>query len=499
MTTIPEVLRDTARTAPEGIGWVDGDREIPFAELDRWSDRVAEWLLRRGIRHGDRIAVNGPNRADWLAVYFAAAKIGAVLVGLSPRYRETEFGHILGDSGARLVITVPRGEDVDFLAVFRNIRGPAEVVSFAELPPAGEPDDPARLAEATAPVTEADPVMIIYTSGTTGCPKGAVLTHRGQLAAATAQAEHTRMGAGDVVPLAVPLNHVSGITCCVLTCLVARARVVLLPRFDAASLVESLDAFTLWVGVPTMHTLLLRQPRFAEVDTTGIRLVITGGANAEPDLVERLTAGFPNATVMNLYGLSETSGAVIMTPWEAEPATTAHAIGAPLPGAEITIADDQGAPLGAGETGELLVRGPSIMAGYHGNPAPVLDAHGWLHTGDMAVAGADGSIALRGRAKDMFVQGGFNIYPVEVENLLLTHPDVVMAAGIGVPDPVLGEIGRYYLVLAAGSTLTEDELNRYCAERIADYKVPKEIVLRAELPLTPAGKIQKAALRAEPA
>ncbi|MER6896694.1 AMP-binding protein, partial [Amycolatopsis sp. NPDC000740] len=457
-------------------------------------------FLRRGVRRGDRIAVNGRTTPEWLAVYFAAAKIGAAVVGLSPRYRETEFAHILNDSGARLVVTEPSAGEVDFLALLGKLELPGvSFVTFAELGSA-EPDE--ALAAASAAVEEDDPVMIIYTSGTTGRPKGATLTHRGQLASAAAEADHLQLSPADVLPVAVPLNHVSGITCCVLSALVAGSRTVLLPSFDAGAAADLFRTagLTMWVGVPTMHTLLLNHERFAGVDTSAIRVVVTGGANAEPALLQRLTAAFPKATVMNLYGLSEVSGAVVMTPWGASTEATESSIGVPFPGVEAKIASPSGEALPMGETGELLFRTPSIMAGYHNLPtetAAAVDADGWLHTGDMARADEDGYLTLHGRAKDMFVQGGFNIYPIEVENVLAAHPGVLMAAGVGVPDPVLGEIGRYYVVPAQDSAVTEAELKEFCAGKVADYKVPRQIVLRPSLPLTPSGKVQKAALRTE--
>ncbi len=221
---IHDVLR---RAAADAVGWTAEGRDIRFAEMDERSDRIACGLLRRGIRRGDRIAVNGRTTPGWLAVYFTAAKIGAVVVGLSVRYREHEFAHLLRDSGARLVVTEPSGDDVDFLALLADLRERLphleSVVSFAAdgtLPELeSEPVEGGLLDGAGKAVTGDDPVMIIYTSGTTGLPKGATLTHRGQLAAATAQAEHLRLGPGDVLPVTVPLNHVSGITCCVLAAL----------------------------------------------------------------------------------------------------------------------------------------------------------------------------------------------------------------------------------------------------------------------------------------
>ncbi|MFB4319933.1 class I adenylate-forming enzyme family protein [Actinomadura sp. 21ATH] len=506
---VGDLLR--AAAIEERTGWLAGERQITYAEMNERSDRIATGLLGLGVRHGDRIALNDFATPGWLAVYFAAAKIGAVVVGVSVRYRDSEIAHILSDSGARSVFTVPSAGDIDFLGILARTREAfphlREVVSIgtggdrtlAELE--AVPPDAARLAAAEALVAPDDPVMIIYTSGTTGRPKGATLTHRGQLAAATAQARHMRLGPGDVLPVTVPLNHVSGITCCVLAALAARAQTALLPAFSPSAALQLLktSGLTVWVGVPTMHTLLLDTPAFTTADTSGVRLVITGGANAEPSLLRRLTRAFPNATVMNLYGLSETSGAVVMTPWGTDPETTVRSIGRPLPGVQAKVVNTDGSDTGPGATGELLVRTPSVMAGYHGLPAETartVSGDGWLHTGDM-VRVDDGLLTLRGRWQEMFVQGGFNVYPVEVENVLAAHPEVVMAAGIGVPDLILGEIGCYYVVLVPGARTTPQDLKNHCAASIADYKVPKQIIIRTRLPLTPAGKVQKDRLRTE--
>ncbi|MEU6559487.1 class I adenylate-forming enzyme family protein [Nocardia nova] len=503
-------LLDHAAADRDRVGWLAGDRAVRFADMDALSDRIAVGLLKRGVHRGDRVAINIPNTPEWAAVYFALAKIGAILVGLSVRYRETELAHILGDSGARLVITVPSRDGADFMAMLARLRDRLPALeTVVTLDDSGEctlgqldatPVDAQLLAEAEAMVRPDDPVMIIYTSGTTGTPKGAVLTHQGQLGAATAQAQHMQIDDSDILPLAVPLNHVGGITCCLLAALTVGARVVLLETFTAAKVLELLrsGSLTVWVGVPTMHTLLLNHPQFGAVDTSAVRLVVSGGANAEPVLVHRLISAFPNATVMNLYGLSEVSGAAIMTPWRSDTDTTALSIGEPLRGVEVRIADARGAEVAVGETGELHLRTPSMMAGYHAMPSEttdVIDSDGWLRTSDLACVDSRGSVFMRGRVAEMFVQGGFNIYPIEVENILTAHPDVVMAAGIGVPDPVLGEIGRYYVTLAPNARIDGSDLREFCAARIADYKVPKQIVIREQLPMTPSGKVHKHRLR----
>jgi fatty-acyl-CoA synthase len=365
---------------------------------------------------------------------------------------------------------------------------------------AATPLDAGRLALARRQVQAADVAMVIYTSGTTGRPKGAGLTHRSLLASAAAQAAHTRVSGDDLIHLANPLNHVGGITCGALTHLVGGGTAVLVAEFKADLMITLMQQHppTLLAGVPTMLTLLLMNARMAKVDLSRVRLVFSGGSNVDAVLLERLAARLPQATLMNLYGLTETSGAIVMTPWERSPADLMTTIGKPFDGAQLRIAGDDGRALPAGEVGELCFTGCGVVPGYIGAAAGAgFSADGWLQTGDLGSADARGVITLKGRKKDLYIQGGFNVYPAEIEALVNRHPKVVMAAGIGVPDPVLGEVGRLYVIPQPGSGLSAAELRTWCAEQLADYKVPRQVVLREALPMTPAGKIHKAALRQE--
>jgi fatty-acyl-CoA synthase len=365
---------------------------------------------------------------------------------------------------------------------------------------AATPLEAGRLSAVRRRVVADDVAMVIYTSGTTGRPKGAGLTHRSLLAAATAQAQHTKVNHNDVIHLANPLNHVGGITCGVLTHLVGGGTVVLVPEFKADRVITLMQQHppTLVAGVPTMLTLLLMNARIDAVDFSRTRLVFSGGSNVDAVLLERLAQRMPNATLMNLYGLTETSGALVMTPWERTPEDLMTSIGVPFTGAQLRIAGGSGEALPIGQVGELWFKGVGVVAGYIGAAAGAgFSPDGWLQTGDLGTVDGRGVITLKGRKKDMYIQGGFNVYPAEVEALIHRHPGVVMAAGIGVPDPVLGEVGRVYVIPKLGSNLREADVRSWCAEHLADYKVPRQVVLRDALPLTPAGKIYKAALRAE--
>ena len=499
--------------------YIDQGVVYSWQQVDQMATQLAQRLRALGLRQGDRIGIILPNSIEWVVTYFAAAKMGAVVVGLSVRYRDSELDFMLSDSRVSLVLAPRVFSDFDYErylgaartrvptlrhALFVDAAGAMREDSFPALLDAAERAvDAEPGAAANAVPAPDDLLMIIYTSGTTGRPKAAGLTHRSQLASARAQCAHTRLVADDLVQLAMPLNHVGGITCGVLSMLLAGAACELVPAFNPEVVLTMTRQHppTMLVGVPTMLTLLLMQPTLTEADFSRLRLIIVGGSNVEPALLTRLQTTFPSATIMNLYGLSESSGAIVMTPWQASPKALLQSIGTPLDGAELRVVAPDGRAVASPEIGELWFRGAGVIDAYVGTErdTSAFDADGWLHTGDLGYVDEQGLVHLMGRQKDMFIQGGFNVYPAEVEGVISAHPGVTMAAGIGVPDPVLGEVGRYYVVPRPDVALTESELQVWCRERLADYKVPRQIVIRQQLPLTPAGKIHKAVLRDEAA
>ena len=515
-TVIWQALKDAVQADPNGRGYIYNGRDITFKEVDDISDRVACGLLKLGFQKGDRIGIIGLNQPEWIYTYFAAAKIGAAVVGLSVRYRDVELDYILNQSQTRAIVTLADFAGMmDYVAFFDGFRSRIPTVkdyifiggtgfdgshAFSDL--MNTPVDRAALDQAQAAVTPDDLMIIIYTSGTTGRPKGAGITHKSQLASARGQAVHTKVTSEDLFPLALPFNHVGGITCGLLTVLLARGVCDLVPMFDPNQIIEKskINPPTIMPGVPTMHALLLMNENIAALNSENVRIVITGGSNAEPALLTSIYNTFPNAKVMNLYGLSESSGALVLSPWESDFDTTVRSIGKPIADFQVKVMDQEGGQVPTGEVGELYFKGDAVVPGYFQMPeetAETFDADGWLHTGDMGYVDENGYITLMGRLKEMYIQGGFNVYPVEVENLISKHPKVAMVAGIGVPDPVMGEIGRYYIVPKPGENPTEDEIKAFCKEHTADYKVPKQIVFRPELPLTPVGKIMKSQLKAE--
>jgi fatty-acyl-CoA synthase len=506
---VDDELRAAAREAPEAVFLRESTEVVTFAELDVRVQAVVAGLASRGIRAGDRVAIAAPNGRAWLEVFFGTLRLGAVLVTLNIRYRASELEYMLNQSGARLLVTAAADGDFDFLDFYRTFAGRIPTVEqivylqapagtgggrYEDLPAAPAVDPPSR-------ARPADPAVILYTSGTTGRAKGAVLTQGSLLAAAGGQVARTGFGAGEVMLATMPFNHVGGLTCTILAALLARGSVILQPGFSPAAAMHALaeQDVSLFAGVPTMWKLVLNalEPR---ATLPSLRVAIIGGSNAEPTLCRAITTIAPSARLFNLYGLSESSGACIMSAPDDPIETIAATLGTPLPGVATRIVDVNGGAVADGADGELQIRGGCVAAGYWNLPEQTTATFlpdGWLATGDIVTRRPSGHLQLRGRAKEMFIQGGYNVYPIEVENVLVEHPAVAAAAGVGAPDAVLGETGHYFLTRTPHTPApTETELQDFCRARLANYKVPRRIEFVDEFPLTPAGKIAKAALRA---
>lgn len=512
--TLASTLTNAARQHGDATALIDGVHRVSYADWEIAVRRLASGLLSFGLARGDRIGIVALNQVEWLQLFFAAAKIGVVVVGMSLRYRENELEYMVNDSNIKVVFTLTHHADFDYFAMWDRLasRLPAlkHVIGIEQRASAGQPCladfaaarlDPFALNQAEAAVLDSDLAMVIYTSGTTGRPKGAGLTHRSLLASAQAQATHMRLDASDLLQLAMPLNHVGGITCGILSMMLAGGSIDLIAEFEAAVVLDrmQLHSPTIVGGVPTMMNLLLMHAGERHIDWDKVRLIFVGGSNVDATLLSQLSQRMRHATLMNLYGLSESSGALVMTPWGCSHDDLMNSIGKPLGDAEVRILDAKGHDMPTGQVGELCFRGAGVIPGYVGSASAsqAFDNEGWLHTGDLGQLNAQGDITMVGRAKDMYIQEGFKVYPAEIEAFIARHPKVMMVAGIGVPDAVLGEIGRYYIVPKPGGNLNADEIYQHCRQHFADYKVPRQIVLRDDLPMTPAGKIHKAGLRLE--
>ncbi|MEU8627760.1 FadD3 family acyl-CoA ligase [Streptomyces sp. NPDC048669] len=521
--TIPGALDLAASRHPGRDAVVDGDVRLTWAQLRDRVRAAVKSLIALGTRPGDRIAVWAPNSHRWVVAALAAASAGAVLVPVNTRYKGAEASWLLERGGVRLLFVENGFLGKDYLAMLGTGRGPGgdgrpvpelprleRVVTFdgTERPGTlpwdgflrcGEPLPDTEATDRTAAVHPDDPSDLLFTSGTTGRPKGALTTHRQNLTTYRAWSSRTGVTGDDRCLVVNPMFHCFGYKAGVLACLLRGATMVIQPVFDVDRVLRAVEAerITVLPGPPTIYTELLDAPGRHRFDLSSLRLAVTGAAVVPVALVRRMRAElFPE--VLTAYGLTETCGTVTVCSADDDAETVARTAGRPIDGTEVLVADGVRRPLPAGQDGRILVRGYHVMLGYLDDPvasAAAVDADGWLDTGDVGHLDARGNLVITGRSKDMFVVGGFNVYPAEVEQVLAGHDAVAEAAVVGVPDARLGEVGRAYVTVRPGTGTGPGELVGHCRERLANFKVPREVVVLGALPRNATGKVDKAALR----
>jgi fatty-acyl-CoA synthase len=498
-----DLLGERARVSPERTALVtvaDG-RRYSYRELDQRAVGCARmWLYGLGLRPGDRVAILSGNRVELLDAFFAAGKSGVVLVPLSTRLTANELEQIVRDCAPRALIY-----DGEHRAVVRRLRLRVDVSFWLAL---DERDRDNDLDFAEMVLTRGigssvhrrcrpeDPYCLLYTSGTTGRPKGVVIPHRQVSWNAYNTAACWQLGENDVSSIFTPLYHAGALGAFLAPVLLVGGRLVLHTAFDAAEVwrVIEQEGCTVVLGVPTIWKILAEAPEFQTVDLSRVRWLISGGAPLPKHLIEVYRRR--GVVLRQGYGLTEV-GVNCFTMTDEEAYTKAGSVGRPLMFTEAKVVAESGQELPAGEVGELCFRGPHVSAGYWNNPqatAEVYDSQGWFHTGDMALHDDEGFYFIAGRSKDMFISGGVNVYPAEIENQLLQHPDLRDAAVVGAPDETWGEVGVAFVVPREGVEVDAATLAEFLAARLARYKVPKRFIAVAELPRTPYGKVVKAEL-----
>ncbi len=478
---------------------VTASRTLTYAELDALSDRVAAGLAARGVRAGQPVSLYAQNRWEWVVAYHGALKAGAVVNPVNVMLTPEELAFVLRDCGAAAVFTsVEQAPTV--LELTRELPELRTVVAFG---PAG-PDGGGALAfdellagDAPVPPVTVDPdtaSTIGYTSGTTGHPKGAVQSHRAVLLNCALTATMHGRREDDVVVTALPAPHVYG-NVVINGTFLAGGTVVLMERFAAGEALRLIAEHraTLFEGVPAMYAMLLADPGLAAADLSSLTRCTVGGQTIPLSTIRRWQDR-SGAPLIELWGMTEVAGLGTTHALYAPPVP--GSIGVALPGIEVRVADltDTARDAPAGEPGELMVRGPIVMMGYHGNPeatAETIEPDGWLHTGDVATIDATGHVFVVDRLKDMIITGGYNVYPAEVERVLAAHPEVAMVAAGPVPDAVRGELACAYVVRVAGTDPTEEELIAYAGEHLAPYKRPRLVRFVDTLPATSTGKIMR--------
>jgi acyl-CoA synthetase (AMP-forming)/AMP-acid ligase II len=512
LARISDYVRHHAELQPQSEALVGSGRRWRYAALARDVNRFAKALLAAGIGRGDRVAILATPRPECFLGFLAASSLGAVTLGLSPKFPPGELGYFVADAEPRLLLGWAHDAEGDHRATLEAlgrahacveqriaIGEEAGAQPWERWLAAGDAVPDGALALARAEVSADDAALLVYTSGTTGQPKGALIPHRALAFCSAVQAGHW-----SAEPLRsicnLPVNHIGFMGDISSYVLVAGGTTFYMERFDPPAMLDLIERerITGWGQVPTMFQLALATPGFAARDLSSLQWIIWGGSSAPRDMIAALQR--TGARLATSYGSTETGGSVTYTDPDADLDTLAETVGRPDPRFAFRIAGEDGRALTPGETGEILVRGEHGMLGYWRRPEATreaIDADGWLHTGDLAVLRADGNVALRGRLSEMYKSGGENVYPREVETVLEAHPDVALAAVLGVPDPVYAEVGAAWVIRRPHASPSPEALRAFCRERLVNFKVPKTIAVRDALPMLPIGKVDKRALRRE--
>jgi acyl-CoA synthetase (AMP-forming)/AMP-acid ligase II len=491
---LPAFLERTVRRLPDKDALVfEGERRT-YAELDARARRLAAALAERGVGAGDRVAMLLHNGLEFVETLIACHKLGACAVPVNFRLVADEVRYVLADAEA--VGIVSAGE-LDAIAaeaaagvasVGFHLGGDYEAALAATAP-----------LEDPVPVAEDDPALVMYTSGTTGRPKGAVLTHRGLVASTLSWITEMQAGEEDVWLSGQPLFHIGGING-LLPFLFLGGTCVYTPTtgFDAGRAIALLEehAVTMCIFVPTQWQQICDHPRMATMNRRRLRVAMWSASPASRPLLELMGATFPDAAIVSAYGQTEMSGATTLLKGP-DATRKMGSVGKPMLGVDLRLVDDDGRDVAPGEVGEVVYRGPFVMAGYHGNEEATRDAFagGWFHSGDLAVRDDEGYLRLVDRKKDLIISGGENVYPAEVERVLAEHPGVADAAVVGVPHPRWVETPVAFVVPDGDDAPTKEELVAHCRERLAGYKKPSAVVFVEALPRNAAGKVLKRELR----
>ena len=516
--TIPQVLARAARLFGDSAAIIEGGTRLSFRELDAQAARASAAFLALGVQPGERVAMWAPNSAAWVIAALGAQGAGAILVPLNTRLKGKEAAFILKRSGARVLVTVDEFLGTRYPALLAGEALPAlEQLVLLGAPGAAVPGLPAargwqafldsgagvaaeRVQAARAAVGPEDVADILFTSGTTGEPKGVLSTHRQNVRVFRTWSEFVGLTAQDRYLAVNPFFHSFGYKAGWLAALLQGATLYPLAVFDAARALDMIEQerITVLPGPPTLYQSLLAHESLPRRDLSSLRLAVTGAASVPPILITRMRSELKFKSVLTAYGLTESTGVVTVCPHDADDLTVATRCGIAIPGVEVRCADAEGRSVPVGEAGEVLVRGYNVMRGYFEDPratAEAVDADGWLHTGDVGVLDDRGYLRITDRMKDVFIVGGFNCYPAEIEKLLSEHPAIAQVAVIGVPDERLGEVCKAFVVARPGATLTPEALIAWARDNMANYKVPRSVELVSQLPTNASGKVQKFALR----
>jgi len=514
--TIPAAVVDAVARGGDALAIIDGDRRWSWADVGHEVDRAAAAFLAAGVEVGDRVAIWAPNCAEWVVALLGLQSAGAVLVPLNTRYKGAEAADILGRSRARVLVTVDgflgnryvgmlEGHELPHLERIVVLRADEGSV----LPGGAErwedfvgdaASDTAAVAARRAEVGPESVADLLFTSGTTGKPKGVICAHEQTLRTVATWANVVGLGPDDRYLAINPFFHSFGYKAGIIAWLVTGGVLVPMGVFDVPEAMRLITEHRISMvpGPPTLYQTILNHPDRAQLDSSSLRLAVTGAASVPVSLVEQMRSDLGFDTVITAYGLTEGCGFATMCRRSDDATTIASTSGRAMPGIEVRVAAEDGTAQPPGEAGEVLVRGYNVMRGYFEDPAATaeaIDGDGWLHTGDVGVMDERGYLRITDRIKDLFIVGGFNAYPAEIESLLLDHPHIAQVAVVGIPDERMGEVAAAFVVAATGTEPDPDEIVAWAREHMANYKAPRVVRVVDALPFNAGGKVMKFQLR----
>ena len=510
--TIPQLIEQAAALFGEQVFLEEGDTRVSFADFADHARQVAAALIAKGIEPGDRVGVWAPNMSEWVIAALGAQCAGVVLVTLNTRYKGAEAAYILRRSRARLLFSIGQFLDTDYPAQLADQDLPAleEIVVFGQANTphtdwqhflaAGEQVEASTITARMHAVSGEDTSDILFTSGTTGSPKGVMTGHAQNLRAFSSFGDIVGITQGDRYLVINPFFHSFGYKAGILVCLLRG--VTLLPHsvFDSDVILKRIetDKVSVMPGAPTLFQSLLAHPALDDYDISSLKCATTGAAAIPVEMIRQMKSRLGFERVITAYGLTESCGLVTMCRDGDSAETIATTAGRAIPDIELRCVDTDGNQVPRGDSGEIVLRGYNVMNCYFEDAeatAEAIDNQGWLHTGDIGVMDAAGNLRITDRLKDMFITGGFNCYPAEIENVLAEHPAIAMSSVIGVADERMGEVAMAFVVPKQGTMLDDADLISWCRERMANFKVPRFVQQLEALPLNASGKIVKPELR----
>ena len=507
--TIPALIKHQAENLGSKPALISDYETLSFLELDNLSTNIATHLINLNILPGDRVAIWAPNMNEWVLAAIAIHKVGGVLVPINTRMKGKEAAYILNNSESKILFSVNTFLGTDYFQLLENEDLPylkykisldeTEVIDL-KIPFSTLKD---KTVDVQLPeVMETDMADIIFTSGTTGKPKGVISTHLQNIKVFDYWSSYIGLNENDRYLIVNPFFHTFGYKAGWLAAVMRGVTAYPCPIFDADKIIQIInkEKITMLPGPPTLYQSILTSQLIETIDISSLRLGVTGAASIPIQLIKDMKETLGFETVITAYGLTESTGVVTMCTPNDDYETIATTSGCAIADVEVKCIDQNNKVVPAGEPGEILVRGYNITQGYFNNPEATqeaIDTDGWLHTGDIGILDSNGYIKITDRSKDMFIVGGFNAYPAEIENILCDHPAISQAAVIGIEDERMGEVAKAFVLLKPNQDLDADSLLQWSKDNMANYKVPREVEFVRELPTNAAGKIMKYLLKDE--